>query len=89
MMPTTIMTTMTTFSLLFRIIVAVVVDMLSHSVVSDSLWLHGLEPARLPCPCDSPGKNTEAGCHFILEEIFLNQGSKLHLFHLLHWQADS
>ena len=27
----------------------------SHSVVSDSLWLHGLQHARLPCPSLSPG----------------------------------
>ena len=27
----------------------------SHSVVSDSLWLHGLQHTRLPCPSLSPG----------------------------------
>ena len=27
----------------------------SRSVVSDSLWLHGLQPTRLPCPSLSPG----------------------------------
>ena len=27
----------------------------SHSVVSDSLWHHGLQQARLPCPWPSPG----------------------------------
>ena len=27
------------------------------SVVSDSLWFYGLQPARLFCPWDSPGKN--------------------------------
>jgi len=26
----------------------------SHSVMSDSLWLHGLQHARLPCPSQSP-----------------------------------
>ena len=26
----------------------------SHSVVSNSLWLHGLQHARLPCPSPSP-----------------------------------
>ena len=36
----------------------------SHSVVSDSLWPHGLLPARLRCPRDSPDKNTGVGCHF-------------------------
>ena len=27
----------------------------SHSVVSDSLWPHGRQAARLPCPLPSPG----------------------------------
>ena len=27
----------------------------SHSVVSSSLWLHGLQHTRLPCPSPSPG----------------------------------
>ena len=31
---------------------------LSHSVVSDTLQPHGLQPTRLLCPRDSPGKNT-------------------------------
>ena len=29
------------------------------------------------------------GCHFLLQGIFLTQGSNLHLLCLLHWQADS
>ena len=33
----------------------------SHSVVSDSLWPHGLSPARVLCPGDSPSKNTKVG----------------------------
>ena len=41
------------------------------------------------CPWDFPGKNTGVGCYFLLQGIFLTQGSKLHLLHLLHWQADS
>ena len=40
-------------------------------------------------PWDSPGKNTGAGCHFLLQGISLTQGSNLHLWHLLHWQVDS
>ena len=27
----------------------------NHSVMSDSLWLHGLQPTRLPCPSPTPG----------------------------------
>ena len=41
-----------------------------HSVLSDSLWLHGLHPARLLCPYNFTGKNTGVGCHFLLQEIF-------------------
>ena len=29
--------------------------MFSHSVMSDSLWLRGLQHARFPCPSPSPG----------------------------------
>ena len=47
----------------------------SHSVMSDSLWSHSLYPTRLPYPWDSPGKNTEMGCHALLQGIFLTQGS--------------
>ena len=47
---------------------------------------HVLEPTRLLCPCDFPGKNTGAGCHFLLQGIFPVRGSNPHL---LHWQADS
>ena len=36
-----------------------------------------------------PGKNIGVGCHFLLQGIFLTQGSNLHLLHLLHWQLDS
>ena len=31
---------------------------------------HGLQPARLLCPQDFPGKNTGMGCHFLLQGIF-------------------
>ena len=34
-------------------------------------------------------KNVEVGCHFLLQGIFLTQGSNPHLLCLLHWQADS
>ena len=45
--------------------------------------------ARLLCPWDSPGKNTEVGCHALLQEIFPTQGSNLCLLYLLHWQVGS
>ena len=51
----------------------------SHSVLSNSLWPYGLQPTRLLCPWDSPGKNTGMGCHALLQGIFLTQGSNLSL----------
>ena len=54
-----------------------------------SLWLHGLKPTRLLCPWGSPGKDTGVGCHFLLQGIFLTQGSNLRLLCLLHWQVGS
>ena len=41
---------------------------------SDSVRHHGLLPTRLLCPWDSPGKNTGAGGHSLLQGIFLTQG---------------
>ena len=35
--------------------------------MSDSVRLHRQQPTRLPCPWDSPGKNTGVGCHFLLQ----------------------
>ena len=28
---------------------------------------HRQQPTRVPCPWDSPGKNTGVGCHFLLQ----------------------
>ena len=63
--------------------------MLSHSAVSNSLWSHGLKPARLLNPWDSPGKNTGASCHFLLQGIFPTLGLNPQLLHLLHCWANS
>ena len=35
--------------------------------MSDSVRPHRRQQARLPRPWDSPGKNTGAGCHFLLQ----------------------
>ena len=48
-----------------------------------------LQPIRLLCPTNFPGKKTEVGCHFLIQGIFLTQGLNLGLLCLLHWQADS
>ena len=68
---------------------SVSVCVLSHFSHSDSLQPHGLEPARLLCPWDFPGKNTGVDCHFLLQGTFLTLGSNLGLQHcrwiLYHW----
>ena len=48
-----------------------------------TLWPHGLQPARLLCPWDSPGKNTGVGCHFLFQGNLPDPGIKPAL------QADS
>ena len=45
------------------------------TVVSDSFRPHGLQPTRLLCPWDSPGKNMAVGSHILLQGIFPTQGS--------------
>ena len=44
---------------------------------------------RLLCPPDSPGKDTEMDCHFLLQGIFPTQGWNPGLLWLLHWETDS
>ena len=38
---------------------------------------HRGQPTRLPCPWDSPGKNTGVGCHFLLQCMKLKSQSKV------------
>ena len=64
---------------------------LGHSVVSCSLRSYQLQSARLLCPWDSLRKNTEVGCHALLQRIFPTQGSnpglppcRQILYHLSH-----
>ena len=35
--------------------------------MSDSVRPHRWQPTRLPCPWDSPGKNTGLGCYLLLQ----------------------
>ena len=44
--------------------------------MSDSLW-----PRGLPVLWNSPGKNTQVGCHSLLQGIFLIQGSNSGMSH--------
>ena len=61
--------------------------------MSNSLWPHRLQSARLLCPWNSPRNNARVSCHFLLQEIFSIQGwnwkSIPRLLHLLHWQVAS
>ena len=50
------------------------VDCVSSSVMSNSLRPHGLQLARLICPWNSPGKNTENGLPFPSPEELPNPG---------------
>ena len=43
------------------------------------LTLQFYEPTRLLCTWDSPGKNTEVGCHFLLQGILPTWGLNQHL----------
>ena len=45
-------------------------------------YLMGLQPARLLCPWDSPGRNIGVGCcHSLFQGIFPTQGLNLDLLH--------
>ena len=64
--------------------------------MSDSAQPHTRQPTRLPCPWDSPGKNTGVGCHFLLQRIFPTQGlnpgllyCRQTLYHLSHQGSPS
>ena len=66
---------------------------------SQAFWLgklenwnnHGLLPARLPCPWNSPGKVTGVGCHSFLWGIFLTQTlnpALLNCRQILYWLSN-
>ena len=54
---------------------------ISCSVISSSWRLHGLQPTKLLCPWNSPGKNMGVGCHSLLQGIFLTPVLNLGLLH--------
>ena len=62
--------------------------MLRRSGMPDSATPRAAAP-RLLCPRESPGKDTGAGCHFLLQGIFPALGLNLSLWHLLRCQVDS
>ena len=48
-----------------------------QSCPTDSVWPHRRQPPRLPHPWDSPGKNTGAGCHFLLQCMKVKSESEM------------
>ena len=54
----------------------------SRSVMSDCWRPHGLQPTRLLCPWDFPGKSTGLGCHCLLWTNLTRQHikKKIHYF---------
>ena len=61
----------------------------SYSAMPDSLWPHGLQPARFLCSWDLPGKDTGVDFHFLLQGTFPTQGSNPCFLCFLHWQMGS
>ena len=53
------------------------------------LWPQQTTAHQAPRPRDFPGKNTGVSCHFLLQGIFLTQGSSPSLLYLLRWQLES
>ena len=47
--------------------IGILLLLLSHFSLSDSVRPHRQQPTRLPHPWNSPGKNTGVGCHFLLQ----------------------
>ena len=45
--------------------------------MSNSVQPHRRQPTRLPCPWDSPGKNTGVGCHFLLQCLKVKSESEV------------
>ena len=45
--------------------------------MSDSVRPHRWQPTRLPHPWDSPGKNTDMGCHFLLQSMKVKSESEV------------
>ena len=61
-----------------------------RSVVSNSLWPHGLYVAhQTPLSMEFSRQEYWTSCHLLLQGIVATQGLNPHLLHLLHWQADS
>ena len=60
-------------------------SVVSHTVASNSLRAHGLYPARLLCPWNSPGKNTDHQFHSPGNLLGLNLGLLCHRWIFTVW----
>ena len=84
--------------LLYKVVLVFAVQQSEWAILSP-VWLFAIPwtvAHQVPCPWNCPGKNTATSCleycsayYFLLQGIFLPQGSNLYLLHLLHWHADS
>ena len=52
-------------------------DHIAKSLQSCPTLCHRWQPTRLPCPWDSPGKNTGVGCHFLLQCMKVKRESEV------------
>ena len=60
---------------------ACVLSCFSHVLLLTTLWTVA---CQAPVSMEFSNKNTGVGCHFLLQGIFLTQGSNPRLLHLLH-----
>ena len=60
--------------------------MLGYVQLFATPWTVAPQP---PLFMGSPGKNTEVGCHFLIQRIFPTQALNPSLLCPLNWQADS
>ena len=58
------------------------------SVLSDCFVTPWTVARQAPLSWSSPGKKTGVGCHFLLQEIFLTQGSNPSHLCLLNWHKN-
>ena len=45
------------------------------------------QPTRLPCPWDSPGKNTGVGCHFLLQCMKVKSEREVAQYRQEYWSG--
>ena len=79
---------------MFCYVCCTVLCLVTHSC--PTLATHRLQPTRLLCPWDSPGKNTGVGCHFLLQYFKLKPMKSLDcpfnisfLYHRCHFNSNN